>query len=540
MSTDDSVAARFERICKRYPDRSLLHVLPETAHFYDIEAGKHRYQEIESRINAIAKSFSDAGYQRGERVVLLVENRPTFFYYFLALNQLGISVVPANPDLRLAELTYLVGHAQPCLAISVSSHAKMLGQAADAAGIDMAVVAPDSEPPPNHHPFAVARLASSVSEQEAALLYTSGTTGNPKGCVLSNSYFLECGNWYANTGGLCSISTDGERMITPLPLFHMNAMAVSFMAMLTVGGCLICLDRFHPRTWWQSVTQSKATCLHYLGVMPTILMGLDANENDTKHNIRFGFGAGIDSNLHDAFEKRFGFPLIEAWAMTETGCGAVIAANRLPRRVGESVIGKPENCLQIRIVDDNHNDVASNAPGELLVRHAGASPRQGFFSEYYKDAEATDAAWRDGWFHTGDIVRQESQGDMVFVDRKKNVIRRSGENIAAVEVEGVLMRHPQIDAAAVAAVPDKTRGDEVFACINTSSEATPQLAHDIVNWCLQQMAYYKAPAYVAFIDNIPLTSTQKIQRGELKQLAKSLLSDPQTVCTAALKKRQGI
>jgi acyl-CoA synthetase (AMP-forming)/AMP-acid ligase II len=135
-------------------------------------------------------------------------------------------------------------------------------------------------------------------EMEAALLYTSGTTGNPKGCILTNTYFLEAGRWYAEAGGLCALTPNGERMITPLPIFHMNAMAYSFMAMVAVGGCLTVLDRFHPSSWWRSVRESGATCLHYLGVMPSMLMGAPEEPADRDHSVRFGFGAGVDPKLH--------------------------------------------------------------------------------------------------------------------------------------------------------------------------------------------------------------------------------------------------
>jgi long-subunit acyl-CoA synthetase (AMP-forming) len=133
----------------------------------------------------------------------------------------------------------------------------------------------------------------------------------------------------------------------------------------------------------------------------------------------------VDPKLHAAFEARFGFPLVEAWAMTETGAGAVICANQLPRRVGESCLGKPGPELEVRIVDTD-GYVSKSGPGELLVRREGRDPRRGFFAGYFKNPEATDEAWADGWFHTGDIVRREADGSMFFVDRKKNVIRRSG------------------------------------------------------------------------------------------------------------------
>jgi acyl-CoA synthetase (AMP-forming)/AMP-acid ligase II len=322
-------------------------------------------------------------------------------------------------------------------------------------------------------------------------------------------------------------------MITPLPIFHMNAMAYSFMAMVTVGGCLTALDRFHPRSWWADVKASKATCLHYLGVMPTMLMGFDASPADRDHSVRFGFGAGVDPKLQVGFEQRFGFPLVEAWAMTETGAGAVIAASTEDRLIAQASIGKPEAAVECKLIDEEGN---STTQGELLVRRTGDYPRYGFFSEYYKDAEATNEAWTDNWFHTGDIVRKDDNGNYYFVDRKKNVIRRSGENISAVEVESILMRHPDVKAAAVAAVPDLIRGQEVFACLNVY-EPSAAKAKEITLWCVDQMAYYKAPGYIAFVEQLPLTATQKIQRASLKELVISLLDNPQTVVTAHLKKR---
>lgn len=528
-----SVYDAFAASAARWPGRDMLNVLPETAGIYGIEAGAMRYGAALDEVAGLADRLAEAGYGKGHRVMVLLENRPAFFLWFLALNRIGASIVPVNPDLRAAELAYMAGHAEPVLAVALPGRVDELREAAKAAGVVMPVVAPGDALPA---PRAGGALAGGEGVRaEAAMLYTSGTTGQPKGCVLPNEYFLIAGRWYAEAGGLCALSEDGERMITPLPIFHMNAMVYSLMAMIAVGGCLTALDRFHPRTWWQSVRESGATCLHYLGVMPSMLMGLPESGDERAHGVRFGFGAGVDPKLHGAFEARFGFPLVEAWAMTETGAGAVICANTLPRRVGESCLGQPGPELEIRIVDDAGQDTGG-APGELLVRHAGDDPKRGFFAEYYKNPEATTEAWAGGWFHTGDIVRQEADGAMFFVDRKKNVIRRSGENIAAVEVESVLMRHPRVRAAAVAAVPDAVRGDEVFACLVVDDPA-PELAEEIVGWCLTQLAYYKAPGYVAFVEALPLTATQKVQRGELKAMAAQLVEDKATVDLRHMKKR---
>ena len=472
------------------------------------------------------------------RVAVLLENRPDFFIIFAALNKIGASIVPINPDLRAAELEYLFDHASPALIISTQTRYADLNAASQKCGLNAPVCVFEQDPfPPLHRENAVVPNSASGDAVEAALLYTSGTTGKPKGCVLSNAYFLLAGRWYAELGGIAKLSTQEERMITPLPIFHMNAMAYSFMAMVTVGGCLIALDRFHPKTWWSIVSESRATCLHYLGVMPSILMSLPPNDLEQKHQVRFGFGAGVDPKLQQDFETRFGFPLIEAWAMTETGAGAVISAHTPDRLIGRSCLGAPEGWVDTRIIDDDGNDVSANTPGELLVRNNGGDPKYGFFTEYYKDPEATAEAWINGWFHTGDIVQKDTAGRIYFVDRKKNIIRRSGENIAAVEVESMLNRHPKIAAVAVCGVPDPLRGDEVFACVVTDGPKDG-LAHDIATWALDQMAYYKVPGYIAFVDTLPLTTTQKIQRKQLQNLALNLLKGNEFTSLIHLKKKQ--
>ncbi|ANP38753.1 AMP-dependent synthetase and ligase [Phaeobacter gallaeciensis] len=531
MITAQTVFGAFAESAARWPDRPFLNVLPETAEIYGIDTGEITYAEALKTVQDHVAEIEAAGYVKGQRVMVLLENRPSYFLWWLAFNALGISVVPVNPDLRAAEMEYMIGHGEPVLALSLASRADELRSAAEAAKVQMPVVTLGDPLP---RAVTTEAIAARTGDAEAALLYTSGTTGQPKGCILTDEYFTEAGRWYSTATGVCALNTDGERMITPLPIFHMNAMAFSFMAMVAVGGCLTALDRFHPRSWWDSVRRSRATCLHYLGVMPSMLMGAEPCAEDRNHSVRFGFGAGIDPKLHAPFEERFGFALTEAWAMTETGAGATICANREPRNVGTSCIGWPQDTVEARLVDDSGADADQ---GELLVRHAGSDPRKGFFAGYFKNPDATDEAWEGGWFHTGDIVRRAADGTMYFVDRKKNVIRRSGENIAAVEVESVLARHPAIAGVAVAAVPDEIRGDEVFACIIAKDAANPQLAEEITTWCLTQLAYYKAPGYIAFVDELPVTATQKLQRAVLKARAAELLTDPQTVDTRHLKKR---
>jgi acyl-CoA synthetase (AMP-forming)/AMP-acid ligase II len=533
----NTVHAAFLAAAERHAEKPFISVPTATAGAYGIAAHDLSYGQARAAIGRLTDAYRRAGYGHGHRVGVLLENRPDFFLHWFALNALGVSLVPINPDLRAAELEYLIGHSDMAAALAIRSRHADIAAAARAIGRPVEVFDTADAPAATISPPPKTGLPD--RDSECALLYTSGTTGRPKGCVLPNEYFLYAGAWYAGIGGLIAMRPGEERMLTPLPVFHMNAMAYSTMAMVSIGGCLIVLDRFHPGSWWDSVRESRATIVHYLGVMPPMLMSAPDGADDSNHAVRFGFGAGVDPALHGAFEKRFGFPLIEAWAMTETGAGAVVVASREPRHVGTRCFGRPGAELDTRIVTDRGTEAATDEPGELLVRHAGAAPRYGFFREYLKDPEATADAWAGGWFHTGDVVRRGAEGSLHFIDRKKNVIRRSGENISAVEVEGVLAQHPAVRYVAVAPVPDAMRGDEVFACIVVQAGVTADaaLAENIVGFCLTRLAYYKAPGHVAFVAEVPLTSTQKVQRAGLKQLVNSALGTSTCFDTRAMKKR---
>jgi acyl-CoA synthetase (AMP-forming)/AMP-acid ligase II len=471
-----TVFTAFEQTARAHGAKPFLQVYPEKLEL--------SYAEARERIADIARAYERRGYGAGHRVALKLPNCADFLLHFLALNSLGASVVPVNPDYHRAELDYVLAHSEAALVVDAASLARF---------------DPPAAPPPG-------------SATECALLYTSGTTGKPKGCLLSNFYFLYVGQRYVDEGGLCALKPGEERLMTPLPLFHMNALAVSTTAMILTAGCVVQLDRFHPRTWWRDVVDSRATIVHYLGVMPAILLQLEPSPLDRAHRVRFGFGANANPKDHAAFEARFGFPLIEAWAMTETGGAGYIAASREPRHVGTRCIGRPRGDLEIQIVDETQ---------ELLVRQAGPDARRGFFSGYLKDEAATAEAWRDGWFHTGDCVRRGDDGSLHFVDRRKNIIRRAGENIAALEVEAALAGHEAVAQVAVIAAPDSVRDEEVMACVvlKPGATASHDTALSIQDWCLERMAYFKAPGHVAFLSELPVTSTNKVQKARLADFA---------------------
>lgn len=536
-----TVSAVFSDTATRYPDHPFLLVPASACAAYAEGPVAYSYAQALREVRQLEGAYADSGLVAGARVALLLENRPAFFLHWFALNALGVSVVPINPDYRASETAYLLEHSEAVAAVVVRERAAQIESAIQAAGlripvVEEAVVVEGGLPRLSGPMEPTARRGRPA---ECALLYTSGTTGKPKGCVLSNDYYIRAGARYANRGGHVKIDRGKTRVLTPLPLFHMNAMAGSTMGMVVSGGCVIQLDRFHPRTWWSDVAATQATGVHYLGVMPAILLRLPPVAEERDHCVRYGTGANVEPEHHAPFEARFGFPLIEGWAMTETGSGGVISADREPRHIGTRCFGKADPQIEVRLVDDQGRDAPDGEPGELLVRRAGADPRQGFFSGYLKDEAATAAGWAGGWWHSGDMVRRGPDGSLHFVDRKKNVIRRGGENISALEVETVLLRHPAVAHVAVTAVRDELRGEEVLAFIVSAEEEKPSSAsaEAIARWALEQIAYYKVPGWISFVERLPVTPTQKVLRGELRTLAEQALQGAACHDLRALKKR---
>jgi acyl-CoA synthetase (AMP-forming)/AMP-acid ligase II/acetyl-CoA acetyltransferase len=532
-SSSQSISAAFEITAAACASRDFLHVPAEACRAYADGPLTLSYGEARARIEALASRLRAAGYGPGVRVALALDNRPEFFLYFLALAKLEVSIVPLNAAMSVNELAYVLGHADVSLAVTHQGNAAHV-RAALPGTTPLHVLGEEAA--------AFARMAGPrvAGAGEAALLYTSGTTGRPKGCILTNEYFLEIGLLYTGLGGYCRFDGAGDRLATPLPVTHMNALACSFMAMLMTGGCLIQLDRFHPTTWWRSIRTSRATAFHYLGVMPAMLLSAPASsEDNVSDRVRFAFGAGVDPRHHAAFEERFGVPLIEAWAMTETGAGAWITANREPRHLGRRCFGRAPPGLAWRIVDEGGDDVAPGMTGELLVKHDGPNPRRGFFAGYYKDELATSEAWAQGWFHTGDLVRVGEDGSFFFVDRSKNIVRRSGENIAAVEVESALQTHGDVLASAVCPVVDDVRGEEVFAFVVLRPGISPSLetAIRLQSHCQGLLAYHKAPAYVAFRNELPQTASQKLARAEIRANAAGAVQSATGFDLRHLKKR---
>jgi acyl-CoA synthetase (AMP-forming)/AMP-acid ligase II len=514
VNETSTVADAFARTVQAYHDRPFLVVPSRPGRDYYPQGYQITYGDAARQVAALVDRYRSAGVGNRHRIAVLLENRPEHLLHKLALNIVGASSVPINPDYRSSEIAYLVQHANVDAAIVLQSRASQFRSGCIESGRDVPTVTLENfetgAPTPERRPSS----DRVTGHTEASLQYTSGTTGRPKGCIMSQGYELVCGAWYATRGGLAEVRDGEDRLYTALPLYHCNSLIYSYYRILLTGGCQIQSDRFHPQDWWHEVVETRATIMHYLGVLIPMLLAQPETANDQSHSVRFAVGAGVEPQLQSVFEERFGIPLIEQWGMTELcRCTGMYYS---PRKVGTRACGRPVAELEVRVVDQNDRDVPVGTSGELIVRHSAETPRKNFFSGYLNDEAATESAWRGGWFHSGDIVTQDDDLTLHFVERKKNIIRRSGENIAPAEIEALILGHPEVSQVAVLAMPDDVREEEVLACIVLANgPSTLERAREIFDYCHARAAYYKAPGWIYFTDRIPTTGTLKVQKHQI-------------------------
>ena len=509
--TNKTIGAIFNEAVNLWPNE-IFFISPKTN---ESPIVKISYLEAFSRVNTYEKKLVEAGYGFGERVALLLGNKVDHYLIKLAANSLGISVVPINPDLSPNEILYILDDSQTILTFTDQIHLSLIKSVNKITLNAIKICNIDENPQSFPSKTKNLSIRKVDPNSEASLLYTSGTTGHPKGCILSHEYELMCGDSYRSIGPPVKLRVNKDRIFNPLPSFHINAGVLTFFASILTGNCLIQPMRFSASAWWKNIEETKATVFHYLGVIiAVILKTLKETEADLS-SIRVGLGAGVEPTLHQEFEEHFKIPLIEVWGMTEM-C-RIIAVNEEPRLIDTRAMGRPRHNLEIRVIDERENDVPTGSQGEMIIRYSETSPRKGAFSGYLGNEESTELAWKGGWFHTGDTVVMDETKMLYFIDRKKNIIRRSGENIAAAEIENCILEHDLVLSVACLAIPDELREEEILACVVLTNKIlnTYESANTIFKHVYEKLAYFKAPGWVLFVDNLPTTGTQKILKHKI-------------------------
>ncbi|MBP8001003.1 MAG: AMP-binding protein [Chloroflexi bacterium] len=505
--------------------KSLGHLVEDAGHqfgdkpLFIFEDKPLSFAEANRQANKVANALRSLGVVKGERVAVMLPNGIEFPITWFALAKLGAIIVPVNINYQDHDLTYALQDSQAGFFLV---HERFQGQWARVqAGLPlvkkMLLVTEANETSAWRRLVEdstdVFELSEVTMDDLVNIQYTSGTTGFPKGCMLTQKYWLQLGQLAADYFAL----TPDECNLTAQPFYYMDPQW-NTVACLIGGAPLVILSRFSPSHFWQEVMKHHVTVLYLLGTMPFFLLQMPEDpELERGHHLRVVLCSGIMPKFHAEFERRWGVPWREAFGMTETGVDLII-----PREdeasVGSGAMGKPIPTKEARVVDLTGKDVPDGEIGELILR--GEPMMLG----YWNKPEATADIIRDGWLHTGDWVSRGEKGYFYWQGRIKDTIRRAGENIAAAEVESVLMAHPAVKVAAVIPVPDELRGEEVKAYIVLKAEHTPEDTppEAILDYARQQLAYFKVPRFIEYADDLPRTPSERVEKHKLTKMKPDL------------------
>lgn len=341
------------------------------------------------------------------------------------------------------------------------------------------------------------------------MMYTSGTTSKPKGVEITHENYVFAGESAVRNQWL----TPNDRYLIFLPLFHANSQYYTSMATLVIGCSIVLLKRFSSSTFWDDVQKYQPTVSSFVATAIKMLLQCKKHPNENNHTLRqAAYGLFVTAKELENFESRFRIRLFQWYGMTETIATPICTPLYEPRVVdqltGIVAIGKPALGFEVKIVDDNGEEIGPNQIGEIIVK----SPS--LMKKYYKNPEATNQTIQDGWLYTGDNGYYKENGYLWFVDRSKDMIKRAGENISSIEVENVIRDHPKIEDCAVIAVPDHLREESVAAFIKILDGAI-LTEEEIKTYCQERLSYFKVPQVYQFVEDFPRTSIGKIQKNLL-------------------------
>ncbi|HEX9444153.1 MAG TPA: AMP-binding protein, partial [Candidatus Binatia bacterium] len=453
------------------------------------------------------------GVQKGDKIALLLSNRPEFLLAVFAAAEIGAVFVPINTAFSAEEAGYVLDHSESAFVVTEPAYLSLIaliGPSEDRPRLKK-VVCLDSDSAPGRlgwdeflHPASRATPAGRgvdvLPNDLASITYTSGTTDRPKGVMLTQLAYALAPQKRAEALGW----DERDRAFVMMPLFHVNALCHMALAMISVGGSLALAEKFSASRFWDETREYGATVASLMRTIPTILLSRPEKSDDANNPLRLAV-ALLPPELHVKFEARFGLTVAGSYSLTEDILSVLGPPDKAQRKLGSCGLPAAPEVHKIKILGE---DGAALPPGQLgeIVKRSPAVMRG-----YYKNPAATAAALRDGWLHTGDLGYLDGDGFLYFVDRKKDMIKRGDENISAEEVERALNAHPLVAESAVVGVADPIRQEEVKAYVVLKAAATLD-PEELWRHCRERLAAFKIPRYLEFRDALPKTPSSKIQK----------------------------
>ncbi|MGV3629507.1 MAG: class I adenylate-forming enzyme family protein [Betaproteobacteria bacterium] len=471
------------------------------------------------QVDATARVLAARGIRKGGRMAVMARNCDGHVLLLLALSRLGAIMVPVNPEFGIEEAKYVLHHAEVS---AIATTQDTLAVARDAAAglktpawFVMLDSAAGDVPLINDLANELAKTATQTAlpsditgDSTCLIVYTSGTTGFPKGAMHSQKSFVTGGEAFVQRVYL----QDDDRVMVVLPLFHINAMFYSVAGTLAAGASMVIIPKFSASTFWQTAVDTGATQVNIIEAIGSILRARPRSEFRTEHRIAKVYG--VRASMDEAFKNDFKIAhRIGGYGMTEIPGVTCNPFEGIQKLGSMGPIGRhPDPArpwAQCRVVDDEGRDVPVGEAGELWVK----TPI--IMQGYFRDPEQTAGTFEGDWFKTGDLVKCDEDGYYYFISRKRDIIRRRGENIAAAELDRVVGEHPAVAEAGTIAVPSELGEDDIFVIVATKPGAKVS-AEEIAEWCRARLAPQKVPRYVAFVDELPHTPTHKIAKAVLR------------------------
>ncbi len=475
------------------------------------------YAQFDERVNRAANLLLALGIASGDKVNLHLPNCLDFLFLWFAAAKIGVVIMPTNILSSAAELEYLLNHSESRLIFTDFDHADVAEQARqNCAGIEAVILCGRTEKQSAYQSFDESMAAQPVAVPDAkpspidevAILYTSGTTARPKGVMVTNANYVYAGETVAKAIRL----SPSDRHFVVLPLFHGNAQYYSTMSTLITGASMALMARFSASRYFEQCISHQCTVASLFAAPMRMLLAQERRDQNRNNRLRVViFAQSVTEDQLSQWHQRFNAPLLQLWGMTETMGPPLMNPIDYERR--NMSVGFPVMGYEVDLVDDDGQSVKRGEVGQIVVH---GEPGWTLMKGYFKNPEATAETIRQGWLWSGDNARQDDDGYFHFVDRAKDMIKRAGENVAATEVEAVILQHPKVFDCAVIGVPDEIRDEKIMAVV-VAREGEQIEAEDVIGWCQERLAKFRVPELVEFREQLPRTSVGKIQKHILRR-----------------------